>query len=128
MPCGMFDTNTAVTNATLIPPPPFNVMPRMNASGDTVEEGTDEHRRARTRRCVGGVDVLAVAAAALVDEPVADVVSERPDEHGDERAQTVLQVRRRDQFVGDGADQRAGAEAHDQPGARFRRSIGPANA
>ena len=33
IPCGMFDTNSAVTNATLIPPPSFRVMPRMNASG-----------------------------------------------------------------------------------------------
>ena len=81
IPCGMFETKIAVTKRHADPAAlPSSVMPRMNASG-TPSRRAPMNIAAPEPCLLGGVDVLAVAAAPLVDEPVADVVRDSPEQH-----------------------------------------------
>ena len=84
--------------------------------GDAVQDGP-QHDRERRAALLGTLRVLAVRAAETVDEPVA--AEEDPaagEDAGDGGPLPHLRVDRLlDEIEGDGADQHACAEAHDQP-------------
>ena len=116
VPCGTFETNTATTNATLTPPPRAMPTPRMNASGSPSKRAPRNIADARATLGIVAIEIDAVVAAPAVDDPIADVVHERADQEPDADAPPLAGVAGRDQLVGDGAQHRAGAEPHQQPG------------